>query len=165
MLTNWLNVTGNLTLSQNKIRQFIEHIESYDANYNLIGDSVVQHNNTDISYSPNVTAAGSINILPIKKLQISLISKYVGTQYMDNTQNKARSLSDFYTEDARVVYTLKNKFVKECNVIFQVYNVFNRLYSPYGNNYTGIYSGVFSNSNYYFPMAGTNVMAALNIKL
>ena len=165
VLSNWLNVTGNLTLSQNKIKQFIEHIESYDANYNLIGDSVVQHNNTDISYSPNVTAAGSINILPIKKLQISLISKYVGTQYMDNTQNKARSLSDFYTEDARVVYTLKNKFVKECNVIFQVYNVFNRLYSPYGNNYTGIYSGVFSNSNYYFPMAGTNVMAALNIKL
>ena len=165
VLTNWLNVTGNLTLSQNKIKQFVEHIESYDANYNLIGDSTVLHNNTDISYSPNTIAAGSINIFPIKKLQISLISKYVGTQYMDNTQNKARDLTSFYTEDIRVVYTLKNKFVKECNLIFQVYNVFNNLYSPYGNNYASINAGTFTSSNYYFPMAGTNVMAALNIKL
>jgi len=165
VLSNWLNVTGNLTLSQNKIKQFIEHIGSYDVNYNLIGDSIVPHNNTNISYSPNTVAAGSINILPIKKLQISLISKYVGSQYMDNTQNKARSLSDFYTEDARMVYTLKGKLVKECNLIFQVYNIFNRLYSPYGNNYSTINEGTFSSSNYYFPMAGTNVMAALNIKL
>jgi iron complex outermembrane receptor protein len=165
VIANWLNANGNLTISQNKIKQFIERIERYDVNYNPIGDSTVVHNNVDISLSPNSTAAGSINILPIKKLQISLISKYVGWQYMDNTQNKARSISDFCTEDARVIYTLKGKYEKECNIIFMVYNVFNRLYCPLGNNYTGIYNGVFSNSNYYYPMAGTNAMAALNIKL
>ena len=82
---------------------------------------------------------------------------------MDNTQNKARDLTSFYTEDIRVVYTLKNKFVKECNLIFQVYNVFNNLYSPYGNNYASINAGTFTSSNYYFPMAGTNVMAAILI--
>ncbi|MFP5042279.1 TonB-dependent receptor [Parasediminibacterium sp. JCM 36343] len=165
IINNWLNASGNITLSSNKIKAFTEHIYSYDDNYNVVGDSVVQHSNTNISFSPNKIAAATINILPCKHLELSLLSKYVGRQYMDNTQNKDRSLGDYYTQDIRAIITLKGKIIKECNLIAQVNNVLNRLYEPNGATYPAVYSGYYTNGNYYFPMAGTNYMVGLNIKL
>ncbi len=167
VVTNWLNVTGNLTFSSNKIKQFTEHIYSYDDNYSVIPgfDSVVAHSNTNISFSPSKIAAASINLLPCKHLEITFLSKYVDRQYLDNTQNKSRNVSDYFTEDFRAIYTLKGKLIKETSIILQVNNILDRLYEPNGATYPGVYSGAYSNGNYYFPMAGTNVVAALNIKL
>ena len=90
---------------------------------------------------------------------------------MDNTQDKTRSVGDYFTQDIRAVITLKGKVIKECSIVGQVNNVFNRLYESYGATYPGYtYNGgsnttSFSNGNYYFPMAGTNYMVGLNIKL
>ena len=165
VISNWLNAAGNLTLSSNKIKQFTEYLYKYDDNYAVIGDSVVEHKNSDVSFSPNTIASATVNIVPCKYFTLSLISKYVGRQYLDNTQNNTRSLGDYYTQDARFILTLHGKLIKECQFIGQVNNVFNRLYESNGATYPGIYSGVLSNGNYYFPMAGTNVMVALNIKL
>ena len=85
VLTNWVNLTGNFTISSNKIKQFTEHIYSYDDNYNIVGDSSVAHNNTNISFSPSKIASASINFLPCKHVGISLLSKYVDRQYLDKT--------------------------------------------------------------------------------
>ena len=90
---------------------------------------------------------------------------------MDNTQDKTRSVSDYFTQDIRATITLKGKIIKECNLIGQVNNAFNRLYESYGTTYPGFtYNGgsnttSFSNVNSYFPMAGTNYMIGLNVKL
>jgi len=163
----WLNFTGNLTLSTNQIKNFTEHIYSYDANYYVIPgfDSVVVHNNTNISFSPSKIASASINLLPCSHLELSFLSKYVDRQYLDNTGNNSRSLSDYFLEDFKAIYTIHGKLLKETKLILQVNNIFNRLYEPNGATYPGVYTGSYSNSNYYFPMAGTNVMAALNIRL
>ncbi len=167
VVNNWLNFTGNLTISSNQIKNFTEHIYSYDANYSVISgfDSVVSHTNTTISFSPSKVASASINLLPCKQLELSFLSKYVDRQYLDNTEKNSRSLSDYFLEDFRAIYSLHGKLLKETKLILQVNNIFNRLYEPNGATYPGVYSGSYSNSNYYFPMAGTNVMAAINIKL
>ena len=165
VLTNWVNLTGNFTISSNKIKQFTEHIYSYDDNYNIVGDSSVAHNNTNISFSPSKIASASINFLPCKHVGISLLSKYVDRQYLDNTQNKSRSVSDYFLEDFRAIYTLKGKLIKETNLILQINNIFNRLYEPNGATYPGVYSGAYTNGNYFFPMAGTNFILGLNVKL
>ena len=169
---NWLNFTGNLTLSSNKIKEFTEHIYVYDsATYSILGDTIRQHNNTTISFSPSTVAAGSINISPCKHLEISLLSKYVSRQYLDNSQTLSRSISDYFTEDFRAIYSLHGKLLKETSLILQVNNIFNRLYEPNAATYPsytyngGTNTSTLSNYNYYFPMAGTNVMVALNIKL
>jgi iron complex outermembrane receptor protein len=65
----------------------------------------------------------------------------------------------------RLSYSLKKKIDKEVNFIFQVNNLFNKKYAPNGYTYNYIYGGEFTVENYYFPMAGTNFMAAINIKL
>ena len=87
---NWLNASGNLTLSRNKINSFTEYLDDYDANFDWKGQHAFVHENTDISFSPSVVGAATINILPVKNFEINLLSKYVGTQYLDNTQSAAK---------------------------------------------------------------------------
>jgi iron complex outermembrane recepter protein len=93
------------------------------------------------------------------------LGKYVGAQYLDNTQNEVRKLNAFYTQDARFILTLKNKLFRECNIIVQVNNLFNKKYEPNGYSYSYVLDGSTIADNYYFPMAGTNFMAGVNIKL
>ncbi|NII25022.1 TonB-dependent receptor [Pseudoflavitalea sp. X16] len=158
--TQWLRVAANLTLSKNQIKDFTEFYDDYDNG----GQKATPHGNTDIAFSPSIIAGGTVSLIPAKDLEISLPAKYVGRQYLDNTSNKQRSLGDYYVQDARVIYTLRNLLPKEISLIGQVNNVFNRRYNSNGYTYSYQYSTLIT-ENFYFPMAGTNFMIALNVKL
>jgi iron complex outermembrane receptor protein len=162
VFARWINVSANATFSRNKIRQFTEFLDNWDAADGK--QATIQHSNTDIAFSPAITAAGTLNIVPVKALTVSLLSKYVGRQYFDNTQNKARSTADYYVQDATVQYQLPLHFMQEVSVRFQVNNVFNRRYEPNGYTYPYIYNGQTMTDNYYYPMAGTNYMVGLNVR-
>ena len=160
MFTNWLNASGNISFSKNKIKDFTNYVDNYD---NGLQNKII-YSNTDISFSPSITSALTVNIIPAKNVELTLLSKYVGKQYLDNTQSNSSSLGSFYTQDARVSYTLRNKLFKEVTFIGQVNNIFNRLYEPNGYTYSYISSGTLSTDNNYFPMAGTNFILGVNIK-
>ena len=161
IITKWLNAFANLTLSQNKIKDFTEYVDDYDSG---LQKQKVYHN-TDISFSPDVIGAAGINIIPLKNAEINLQSKYVGRQYLDNTSHVSRSIDPYFVENVKLAYTLHQKTFKEVNFIFQVNNVFNKMYESNGYTFNYIYGGEFAVENYYYPMAGTNFMAAINIKL
>ncbi|MEP7372443.1 MAG: TonB-dependent receptor plug domain-containing protein [Chitinophagaceae bacterium] len=161
----WLNVVANISFSRNKIKSFTEYLDDYDVNWEWIGQSAVEHKKTDIAFSPSVVGAATVNLLPVKNLEISLLGKYVGSQYLDNTQSDTRKLNAFYTQDARMILTLKNKLFNEWNIIGQVNNLLNKKYEPNGYTYGYVLDGSTMADNYYFPMAGTNFMMGVNIKL
>jgi iron complex outermembrane receptor protein len=165
IFNSWLNIVANLSFSKNKIKAFTEYLDDYDANWEWIGQHTVTHQKTDIAFSPSVVGGATITILPVKNLELSLLSKYVGAQYLDNTQSDARKLNAFYTQDARAILTLKNKVFNEWNIIAQVNNVFNKKYEPNGYTYSYVLDGTITADNYYFPMAGANFMIGVNIKL
>lgn len=158
--TNWFNASANLTLSQNKIKAFTEYVDDYDNG----GQVAYAHSNTDITLSPAIIASGLLTFIPCRNFDISLISKHVGKQYLDNTQNNARAINSYFTEDVRLIYTIKNKLFKEWNLIGQVNNLFNKKYTASGYTFSYFYGG-FTTENFYFPMATTNFMLAVNIKL
>ncbi len=160
VFSKYVNANANLTLSKNKIKSFTEYIDNWDNGK----QNVIQHTNIDISFSPSVIGGATINILPFKNAEIDLLSKYVGKQYMDNTQNKNRMLKAYFTQDARLAYTLHNTIFHEWNLILQVNNIFNKMYEPNGYTYPYVYGGELINDNYYYPMAGTNFMVAVNVK-
>ncbi len=164
-INQWLNINAGGTFSRNKIKSFTEYVDEYDADFNWTGQQEIQHNKTDISFSPNIVANGSVNILPVKNFEIGLLSKYVSRQYLDNTQNKARSLRDYFTEDARLIYTFKKVVFTEWSIIGQINNVFNRKYEPNGYTFSYNYDSFPVTENYYFPMAGVNGVIAVNIRL
>ena len=158
---SWLNASANIAFSKNKVKDFTEYIDNYDTG----GQNAVVHHNTDISFSPNVVAGATINLILSKKSEISLLSKYVGREFLDNTSDISRSLHPFFAQDARFSYRIINKFPKEINLILQVYNIFNKKYEPNGYTYTYISGGSLTTQNNYFPMAGTNFMTAINVRL
>lgn len=161
IITSWFNVAGNISFSSNKVKDFTEFYDDYDNG----GQKSVSHGNTDIAYSPNVTAGITATFTAAKNFDISLPGKYVSRQYLDNTSNSARSLDAFYVQDARISYTLRKFIFKEINFIFQVNNVFDKKYEPNGYTFSYLYGGSLTTENFYFPMAGTNLMGAINIKL
>jgi len=161
IIANWINAGANLTFSKNKIKRSDEYLDDYDNG----GQIAISHKNTDISFSPSVISGITVNLIPVKNGEITLLGKYVSRQYLDNTQDVMRSLHPYFTQDVRFTYTIKNKLFNELNVIAAVYNAFNKKYEPNGYTFSYIYSGKKTTENYYFPMAGTNFMAGVNIRL
>lgn len=160
-LRSWIYAAGNLTLSSNKVENFSEFVDDYDNG----GQKMYVYKKTDIAFSPAITGSATLGFLPIKNGEIALISKYVGSQYLDNTSNKSRRLSDFYVQNARMIYTIKNPLIKEMNLMIQVNNLFNKKYEPNGYTYSYVNSGQLQTENYLFPMAGINWMVGVNISL
>ncbi|MBK6635443.1 MAG: TonB-dependent receptor [Chitinophagaceae bacterium] len=153
-ITTWMSAAANISFSENKIKGFTEYLDDYDNG----GQQVNFYRKTDISFSPPVTAGGSIHFTPVTNGEISLISKYVGRQYLDNTAQRSRSLDPYYTQDIRLSYTLENKISKSASLVLQLNNVFNKKYEPNGYSFSYIYGGETATENFYFPMAGFNFM-------
>jgi len=160
-LTDYVNIAANVTLSNNKISNYTELIDDYDNG----GTKNNFYKSTDISFSPAVTGGGSINFTPVKNGAISLISKYVGRQYLDNTSQKSRSLDPYFLQDVRFSYLIENKIFKATNIIVQLNNVFNKKYEANGYTFSYVYGGAVATENFYFPMAPFNFMVGVNVRL
>ncbi|HWR32003.1 MAG TPA: TonB-dependent receptor, partial [Chitinophagaceae bacterium] len=158
--TKWMNAVVNIAFSKNKVNNFTEYIDDYDNG----GQKLNQYGSTDIAFSPAVVGGATINFQPTEKSELSLLSKYVSKQYLDNTQDNGRVLNSFLVQDVRAIYTIRKKCPKEINLIAQVNNILNTKYEPNGYTYNYIYGGELSVNNYYFPMAGTNVMIGVNVR-
>jgi iron complex outermembrane receptor protein len=161
IFNKWLNAAANITFSKNKIKNFTEYLDDYDNG----GQVTNFYASTDIAFSPNTVAGGSINIIPVKNAAINLTSKYVSRQYLDNTAQKSRSLDPYYTQDVRMSYLLEGKLFKATSIILQLNNVFSKKYEPNGYSFSYVYGGSLTTENYYFPMAPFNCMVGVNIRL
>ena len=157
----WIGLSANLALSRNKVIDYTEYYDDYDNG----GQKSAFYSLSDIAFSPAVVGGASVNIYPFKNAAINFSGKYVSRQYLDNSSKKSRSLDPYYVQDARMSYTLHNKIFKETNLIFQVNNLFNEKYEANGYTYSYQSGGSLITDNYYFPMAPTNVMFAVNITL
>ncbi|HAN37994.1 MAG TPA: hypothetical protein DCQ29_03750, partial [Chitinophagaceae bacterium] len=71
----------------------------------------------------------------------------------------------FFVQDVRLSYQLPNRWAKSIQLNAQVNNIFNRKYEPNGYTFSYIAGGSTITENFFFPMAGTNYMVAVNISL
>lgn len=159
-INKWLSADVNLTISSNRVIGFTEYVDNYDQG----GQVINRYSNTPISFSPAVISSLTIKVTPIKNLQVNLLSKYVGKQFMDNTGLSNRSLNAFYVQDFLAAYNLKTKRRVETSLQFQVNNLLNKKYEPNGYTYSYYYGGETVHANYYFPMAGINFMGGIVLK-
>lgn len=111
-IARWLDWSGNLTLSRNKIKNFIESIEVYDADWNFLREDHNDLGTTDIAFSPDIIANSMFNF-SWKQFSASFNSQFVGRQYIDNTSCKDRSIDPYFVSNLRVGYVFKPKFMKE----------------------------------------------------
>jgi iron complex outermembrane receptor protein len=163
--SSWLNAAANISLSRNKVTDFTEYIDDYDNG----GQKVNSYSKTDIAFSPAVVGGASINFIPVKNTELSLLNKYVGKQYLDNTENNSRSLHAFFVQDLRAGYTFKRKnkptcCLKEISLMGQINNLWSKKYEPNGYTFSYVAGGSTVTGNYYFPMAGKNFMMGVSVK-
>ncbi len=157
---SWFHASANLTLSENRVKNFTEFSDDYDNG----GQKETLFASSPLSFSPSVVGGATLNFIPVKNGELSLLNKYVSKQYLDNTGNKARSIEAFFVSDARATFTLKTKQIKEIILSFQLNNVFNVKYEANGYTYNYIYGGQTIVENFYYPMAGRNFMIGVNLK-
>jgi iron complex outermembrane receptor protein len=152
---------GTVTFSKNKIEHFTEYFDDYDNG----GQASINHHNTDITLSPNLTGTHNLVYKLNERTNITWTSRYVSKQYLDNTQNESRTLDAYFLNDLNLSYKLIDK--KKWKALFQFYaiNVLDEKYEPNGYTYSYIYGGTTTTSNNFFPMAGRNFFASIKFEL
>jgi iron complex outermembrane receptor protein len=160
-ITSKIKAGANLAISKNKVKNFNEFLDDYD----LGGQKTYMYKSTDIALSPNIIGGATFSFMPRENFELSLLSKYVSTQYLDNTENEMRKIDAYYLQDARIIYSIKKGWLKQASIIGQLNNIFNKKYEANGYTYSYIYGGKTITENFYYPMAGTNFMIGVNIKL
>ena len=167
--TKWLTIEANAALSQNKIKDFDEVVETYDNNWNDLEPTIVHYNNSTLAYSPSAILNGFMTFHH-KGIALTWHTNYVSRQYLDNTENIDRSLPGYSTSNISLGYTLKpKKVVKEAIFKINFNNIFNKRYAASGYVYSAIVGDSHPEDNRYYaisfiPMAGFNVMANLTLK-
>jgi iron complex outermembrane receptor protein len=164
-IVKWLQVEGNLTWSRNRILNYTDFTPDYDVNFDLIGQKEQTYRSTPMSFSPDWVSSLSIHFQPTVQHNISLITKGVSNQYMDNTGNDNRILNGYLVQDLRWIWNLPSKKFGEISLTLQCNNIWNQLYETNGYTYSYIYDGNLTTENFFFPMAGTNGMIGVNVKL
>jgi len=160
IITKRINIEANISMSENKVKDFTEFIDDYDNG----GQITNLYKKSTLLLSPSLVAGSTINFIPFKDGEISLINKYVGKQYLDNTEKNSRSLGAYYIQDIKLSYRLKFKILKEVRFVGQLNNIFNKRYESNGYTFSYLFGGL-NTENYYFPMAPFNAMLGVNISL
>ncbi len=143
VLSKQVSIRPNLTLSQNK-----------NVDLNVEG---VNFGNKKISYSPSVIAGNIFVYQPTEGLQISVLSKFVGEQYLNNIELKDAKLPNYFVNDLNVSYEIKPKSIFK-SIVFSglLNNGFNKKYISNGYMYDV--------TPYYYPQAGRNLLVGMVLK-
>ena len=163
----WLALEGNVAISQNKIKAFTEFFDDYDAG----GQAAMEHRNTDLAFSPRVVAAVGATILPLlqtragKGLELTVMGKHVGRQFLDNTQSPDRAIAAYTLLDARIRYGFALRGGGHVALNLALNNLTNRRYENNGYAYRYRSAGEVTNVRYYFPQAGFNWLAGVTVGL
>ena len=172
MVEDWDNVYDNYLDDDGNFDEaaYQYAIENYHIDGDLDGYRTFHYNNSTLAFSPSAILNGFITFHH-KGFEATWQTNYVSRMYLDNTENKDRSLPGYSTSNVSLGYTLKpKKFVKEAIFRVNFNNIFNKRYAASGWVYSAIYeSGGHTNDNRYYqigfvPMAGTTVMGSLTLK-
>jgi iron complex outermembrane receptor protein len=161
IISEKIQFLNNIALSSNKVKNFTEYYDDYDAG----GQKTNFYSSSTIAFSPAIVENATLSYKPFEQTEVRLNSKYVSRQYLDNTSRIDRSLAPFFVQDIMVNHIFKTKSISSIELLFQVNNIWNKLYAPNGYTFSYLFNNQMSINNYYYPMAERNVMIGLNINL
>ena len=116
-----------LTLSSNKNKQ----------TYSQVDGVLKDFGTTNISFSPEVVASNAFIYSPLNNFSLSFLTKYVGDQYMGNTDTDTSKLKEYFVNDLNITYEWNPKSVFSTVVVSAlVNNIFDKEYVSNGYYYT-----------------------------
>jgi len=156
-----MNWKMNATYSANKILNFTSYADDWTNWPQQVVDSI---GTTNISFSPDFTLSSNLSVEPVKRFTISLVSKYVSRQYIDNTSSLERSIDPYFVNNLEFYYSLVPKGIRQIDFFLHLNNIFNVKYETNAWVYRYYYDDVEYELNGYFPQAMFNFMVGINLK-
>jgi iron complex outermembrane receptor protein len=170
---------ANASLSQNKILEFVEFRDNWDTG----AQEAIVHRNTDLAFSPRWVARGEATFFVLKKntrtISTTLVGKYVGEQFLDNTSNPQTALAGYFVSDLRLNADLAQVLGNQMSIIFSLNNWLDKKYAANGwayrytsagydarpdDAYTRSEGGGVYHQAGFFPQAGRHWMATLRLE-
>ena len=159
-------IQPNFTISSNKNK----------STYSQIDGDLVSLGKTNIAFSPSFIAANALVFQPKENLQVSFLSKYVGEQFMGNTDSEVSKLDSYFVNDLNITYQLsflrkqESTFFKSIVFSGLINNMFNTKYVSNGYYFT--YDDTWSVPGQtttiegagYYPQATTNFLVGVTLK-
>jgi iron complex outermembrane receptor protein len=145
--SRWVDWNVNATWSRNRNIDYVWEE----------ADGSTHTANTAIILSPDWIAGSQLTFHPHRRVGISLLSKYVSKQYLDNTQNEALTLDAYFVNDLRISWEFQPTGTKSVELSLLVNNLFDTEYASNGYSYDGV--------PYFYPQAGINVLGRIAVKL
>lgn len=146
--SKWV-ATPNISISESMNKDF----------YSDVTGTLISLGDTPISYSPKCIIGNSLTFIPIENVSISILSKFVGKQYLNNTNDSTSFLNDYFINDFNFGWNIPmKKAFKEISINVLCNNIFNRKYVSNGADYGWGYI-------YYYPQAGANYLAGVTLKI
>jgi iron complex outermembrane receptor protein len=165
-LTRSLTWRANATVSSNKVRDFTAYVDDFDNG----GQQAIPLGETDLAFSPDLIAGSELgwrfwNDAAHGNAEVTLVTKYVGRQYLDNTSNSERAIAPFLVSDLRFNAALTGlKGLKRVDLNLTVRNLFSELYENNGWVYSYIASGTRTDLVNLFPQAPLNVLGGVTVR-
>ena len=169
---SWFTVEGNAALSSNKIKDLDEQVETYDNDWNSLPATTVHYDKSTLAFSPSVILNGFLDF-HYKGFQAVWHTNFVSRQYLDNTENKDRSLPSYTTSNVNMNYTFdlaKRKLgIKNITVGANFSNIFGERYAASGWVYSSIVGTDHPVDNRYYqigymPMCGFTAMGSVTLR-
>ena len=164
---SWLTLEANAALSRNRLLDFDEYVEDWDN-----GTTVIHYDDAALAYSPSAIVNGFINV-HVKGFRAQWHTGFVSRMFLDNTENRDRSLPAYSLSDVSLGYTFKipkGYGFKEIDLGVDLNNLFNARVAQSGWVYSAIYaSGGHPNENRYYqigfiPVAGFTAIGHLTMR-
>jgi iron complex outermembrane receptor protein len=151
----------NFSLSRDKIQDFVSYTDDWTNWPQQIIDTI---GTTNISFSPSILANSSLSLSPVGNLSISLVSNFVGKQFIDNTSNNDRILPAYFVNNILINYSINTKFIRQIEFLVSLNNIFNTKYESNAWIYPYFYDGVEYEMSAYYPQAQFNLSAGITLK-
>lgn len=146
----------NLTLSHDELLDYTVNEAVYDDEWNLLGVEQVDLSGNRVALFPSAMASLGIGYT-YGPLSVSVDTRHVGKQYLDNTQNEERTIDPFTLVGLRVSANLPHLLPDALLALdLQVNNLLDTEYETSGYRY---------GENYYYVGAPRNVYLSLRVKL
>ncbi len=156
-----LIIQPNFTISSNKNNETFASIDG----------ELVNLGKTNISFSPEFIAGNALTFQPNDQFQLSLLSKYVGEQFLGNTDSEVSKLDSYFVNDLSATYEFRPKSIFKSVILSAlVNNIFNEKYVSNGYYFT--YDDDFSVPGVittiegagYYPQATTNFLLGATLR-
>lgn len=172
----WQPVTAlrfrtDANLSRNRISRWTQFYDVYDADGNWIDSAPVTYRNVTPVLTPSLVLNQGVEYSPSSLWTAGAVGRWVGSSYLDNTNNRSFRTPSFFTLEANFSMSLSRWLPGNPTLGVQVNNILNneRIYGS-GYDYTYFTRGetgqdTLEGTSYFFPQATRHAIVTLGFRL